>query len=166
MLLTKQDVNKQIESELAWKELIEAIKPRTIDVQVDEGVVTLSGVVDSYSKKMNTEHIVSNLPGVRVIQNYMEVTLTDSNKKENSELTNDILTALVKNSTQAEENFAFEIENEWLTIIGEAQNSQGHKVLLKGKICKLEEVGSAKNNVSAKIEESIASDWAYWEIFQ
>lgn len=160
-----QDIQKETMTELAWKELIEAIKPRDISVGVMNGIVTLSGTVDSYSKRTMAEHIVSGVTGVKSIINALEVKLPAADRKKDEELTDSILDAFIKNFNEPEETFAMKIENNWLTILGEVENSHGQKVPVQGKVCKLEEVNASGSKTSHHPAIITNHEFAYWEIF-
>lgn len=44
-------IPSDLSTEQAWQNLMRAINPRDVKVQVTHGVVCLRGIVDSYSKK-------------------------------------------------------------------------------------------------------------------
>ena len=159
-----QDIQKDTMTELAWKELIQAIKPRDISVSVSQGNVTLSGTVDNYSKKLIAERIVSGVSGVTTIINNIVVKISTNLRKKDEELTDSILNAFIKEFNEPEETFAMKIENDWLTIVGEVENTKGQKISVQGKVCRLEEI--AEKNKKAHHPSIITNqELAYWEIF-
>ena len=161
---TTQDIQKNAMTDQAWKELIQAIKPRDISVNVNRGMVTLSGSTDSYARKIMAEQIVSTVTGVKSILNLIEVKLMSVDKKSDEELTDNILNAFIKGFNEPDETFAMKIENDWLTIMGEVENESGKKVSVKGYVCELVEAGSNKKNTSHPALMT-TQDLAYWEIF-
>jgi|GEM_PF-6879635 len=162
---TRQDIQKDEMTDLAWKELIQAIKPRDIAISVVNGAVKLSGTVESYSKKMLAEQIVASVTGVRSIVNAIEVKLPGMHKRKDEELTDAILDAFVSDFNEPEEALTISIEKDWLMIMGEVQNNLGSKVSVQGKLCKLEEINN-KNKGPVNHPAVITNqELAYWEIF-
>jgi len=159
-----KDNQKSAMTDQAWKELIQAIKPRDISVTVNKGMVTLNGSTDSYARKIMAEQIVSSVTGVKSILNLIDVKLTSTDKKSDEELTDNILNAFIKGFNEPDETFAMKIENDWLTIMGEVENESGKKVSVKGYVCELVETGSDKKN-SSHPALMTTKDLAYWEIF-
>ena len=64
------EIKKDILDELVWQPNIDETK---IDVIVEDGVAQLTGVVDSYSKKLVIEKAVKSLKGVKAIAMDFEV---------------------------------------------------------------------------------------------
>ena len=64
----KQDVN----DELLWEPAVDAA---AIGVEVDNGVVTLTGHVRSYMEKLAAEHAAERVAGVRGVVQKIEVRL-------------------------------------------------------------------------------------------
>jgi len=156
--------SKNAPTDQAWKELIQAIKPRDISILVNEGVVTLKGTADSYSKKLLAEQIVASVTGVKGIQNHIEVKLKNADGKKDVEITDNILNAFVQNFNAPQEEFSLQIENNWLVVEGVAKNNQGESVELSGKLCLLEEKNIRKST-SHHPAVVTNQDFAYWEIF-
>lgn len=82
------EIQKNVMAELSWTPLLNA---NEIGVAVKNGIVTLSGIVDSYPKKIKAERIVRNVAGVRGIAEDILVKVKDSDKKTDSELAQAVL---------------------------------------------------------------------------
>ena len=59
------------------------LRDSTIDVDVDNGVVTLSGTVASTAQKARAEQVVTVVEGVRSVKNQLRVTSDNSNANAN-----------------------------------------------------------------------------------
>ena len=162
---TTKDLQKDAITDLAWKELIQAIKPRDISVSVINGSVKLSGTVEDYSKKILAEQIVSSVTGVKSIINTIEVKLPGMAKRKDEELTDAILDALVKNFDETSDDFSMTIENDWLIVKGDAETLSGKKVPVQGKVCKLEQINTKSEAPSSYPAIITTNEIAYWEIF-
>ena len=67
---TDYEIKEDVLSELAWQPNIDETN---IGVIVEDGVVTLSGVVDNYTKKVAAEKAVENLLGVKGVVNSIKI---------------------------------------------------------------------------------------------
>jgi osmotically-inducible protein OsmY len=71
---TDNELKHDVESALEWDPSIDA---RNIAVTAKNGVVILTGRVNSYSDKWTAEQIAKRVPGVVALANEIEVKLTD-----------------------------------------------------------------------------------------
>src|SRR5438105_14440809 len=69
---TDQDIQRDVLSELAWDA---RLQPNEIGVAVKDGIVTLTGWVDSLIKKWAAEEAVLRVRGVKAVANDIEVRL-------------------------------------------------------------------------------------------
>jgi osmotically-inducible protein OsmY len=76
-------IQKNVMEELKWIPLLDA---NEIGVAVKNGIVTISGIVDSYPKKVKAERAVMKVAGVHGIANEIVVRLSDKDKKTDSEI--------------------------------------------------------------------------------
>ena len=98
---TDVEIKEDVLDELAWQPDIDETE---IGVIVENGVVTLSGVVDSYSKKLAAEKAVKRVKGVRAIAEDLEVKYGISYKKTDKEVAKAGLKALEWNSAVPDED--------------------------------------------------------------
>ena len=61
---TDRDLQKDVMDELRWEP---DINETNIGVAVKDGVVTLSGYVDSYIEKVNAERAAARVDGVKAV---------------------------------------------------------------------------------------------------
>jgi osmotically-inducible protein OsmY len=72
LLRTDEEIQKDVLAELKWDA---RIQPNEIGVSVKDGIVTLTGWVDSYLKKWSAEDVAHRVDGVKGIANDIEVKL-------------------------------------------------------------------------------------------
>lgn len=109
-----KELRRDVEQELEWEP---AVDERKIGVSVVEGVVTISGEVDSYAEKWKAERAVERVVGVRGIVNELEVRST-------SELTD---TAIAEAATRAlrwnvmvpADKIKVKVTKGWVTLSGQ-----------------------------------------------
>lgn len=82
------EIQKHVMDELSWTPLLNS---NEIGVAVKNGIVTLSGIVDSYPKKIKAERVAQRVAGVRGIAENIEVRLKDTDKKDDSEIAQAVL---------------------------------------------------------------------------
>jgi len=112
-------LKRDIEEELMWEPILNAAE---IGVAVKEGIVTLSGTVDSYAKKLAAERIAKKVEGIRAIAEDIEVRFPGSLKKKNdSDIARAILNVLKWYSAIKENCFKVKVEDGWVTIEGDIE---------------------------------------------
>jgi osmotically-inducible protein OsmY len=117
---TDMQLKADVADEVAWDP---AINAACIGVMVKDGVVTLTGHLDSFSEKYAVERAVRRVAGVRGIALELDVKLAVEHKRSDSELAQAAATALRLNSMVPEGKVQVEVENGWVTLTGEVDLS-------------------------------------------
>lgn len=76
---TDLQIQKDVMEQLKWEPFLNASE---IGVAVKNGIVTLSGQVDAYSKKMTAENAVKKIVGVKAIAEDMQIGVSPMGKKQ------------------------------------------------------------------------------------
>jgi osmotically-inducible protein OsmY len=113
---TDEQLKADIVDELAWDP---AINATGIGVEVKDGVVTLTGQLDSFSQKHALEQALQRVEGVRGIALELDVQLSAEHKRSDSELAQSAAAALKLNSLVPEGKVKVQVENGWITLTGE-----------------------------------------------
>jgi len=111
------EIQKDVMEELKTIPLLNA---NEIGVAVKNGVVTLSGIVDSYPKKISVERAVRKIRGVRGIAEELEVHLSTENAKTDSEIAQAVIYALEWHSATQFDRIKIFVEEGFVTIEGTA----------------------------------------------
>jgi osmotically-inducible protein OsmY len=152
VMKTNEELQKDVQNSIKWEPLLHAAE---IGVSVKDGVVTLTGTVDGYTKKMEAENAAKNVLGVKVVVEKIEVKY-DSNydKKDDNDIANEILNAYKWNWQVPNDLVKVKVENGWVTLEGELHwNYQ--KTAAKDAVSKLMGVMGVSNNITIK---SISKD--------
>ena len=80
---TDAEIQAEVLSELKWEPRVQAPE---IGVAVQDGVVTLTGWVDSYTKRWAAEEAAHRVRGVRAVANDIEVRLPSSGERTDAEI--------------------------------------------------------------------------------
>lgn len=105
-----------VSDELAWDP---AINATNIGVAVKEGVVTLSGHLDTFAEKHAAERAVRRVSGVRGIALELDVKLAPEHQRGDPEIALAATTALRLNSLVPDGKVKVEVEDGWVTLTGE-----------------------------------------------
>ncbi len=90
-----------------------------IGVIVEDGVVTLSGVVNEYSKKAAANKVAKSVVGVKAVAEDIEVKYGDDFKKTDKEIAKAAVNALEWNATVPKEKVMVFVEDGYIYLTGE-----------------------------------------------
>ena len=166
---TDAEIQKDVLEELAWQPNIDQTQ---IGVAVENGVVTLTGVVDTYTKKAAAEKAVKRVSGVKAIAEDIEVKYGDQYRKTDKEIAKAVVNALMWNTSVPEEKITVKVENgtvhlsgsvEWAYQRDAARNATEHllgvKYLVNNVTLKQEiEPIEIKNRITKAFERSAEID--------
>ena len=113
---TDIEIQKDVLDELKWEPYLNATE---IGVAVKNGIVTLSGTVNSYLKKTRAEKAAKRVSGVKAVAEDIEVKYADSLLKNDTEIAETILSALKWHSAINEEKIKVKVEDGVVTLDGE-----------------------------------------------
>jgi osmotically-inducible protein OsmY len=105
-----------VSAELDWEPSINASH---VGVAVDNGVVTLTGHLDTFAEKFAVERAVQRVQGVRAIALELDVKLEPGHKRSDSEIAAAAESALKWHSLVPEEKIQVKVEKGWVTLKGE-----------------------------------------------
>ena len=88
---TDEEIQRDVLEELKWDA---RVQPNEIGVAVKDGVVTLTGWVDSYTKKWAAEEAAHRVRGVQAVANDIEVRLPSSAERTDADIAAAVTRAL------------------------------------------------------------------------
>jgi osmotically-inducible protein OsmY len=162
-----QELQLDVQNAIKWEPLLHAAE---IGVTAKDGVVTLTGNVDSYAKKIEAETASKKVIGVRALIENIEVKFPNSWSKSDAEVANEVLGALKSNWSVLKDKVTVMVENGWVTLEGELPwNYQ--KEAAKNAVNFLSGVKGVSNNIKIKseshdsiekkdVENAIARSWS------
>ena len=115
---TDSEIQKDVMDELKWEPMLNASE---IGVAVKNGVVTLSGTVNSFAKKTAAEEAAKKIGGVKAVAEDIEVVLTSGGKRTDALIAEAVVNALKWNSSVPDEKIRIGVENGWVTLEGEVE---------------------------------------------
>lgn len=141
-----QELQTDVQNAIKWEPLLHAAE---IGVTAKDGVVSLTGVVDSFIKKTEAENAAKKVIGVKALVENIEVKFPGSWSKTDAEVANEILVAFKANYSVPNDKVSIKVEDGWVTLEGELPwNYQ--KVAAKNAINHLSGVRGVTNNIKIK----------------
>ena len=113
---TDAELQKHVMDELKWEPTIHAAE---IGVAVKDGVVTLSGTVDSYGKKWAADRAAKRVYGVKAVTDEIKVTLARSYKRADKDIAQSATNVLDWNLWVPRERVKVMVGNGWITLSGD-----------------------------------------------
>ncbi len=115
---TDEEIQADVLEELKWDT---RVRPNEIGVAVKEGIVTLTGWVDSYLKKMGAEEAAHRVQGVKAVANDIEVHLPSSSERTDADLAAAVVNALKWDAFIPADKIDVTVSKGWVTLKGEVE---------------------------------------------
>ena len=90
-----------------------------IGVVANEGIVTLSGHVDSYAKKLAAETAARRVKGVKAVAEEIEVRLPFDTRRSDEDIAAAAVDRLAWNVSVPKDSVSVKVENGWVTLSGQ-----------------------------------------------
>lgn len=117
-ILTDEQIHREVLAELKWDA---RVVPNEIGVAVKDGVVTLTGWVDSYSKKWAAEEAAHRVRGVKAVANDIEVRLSSTGERTDAELAEAAIRALAWDALLPVDKIKVTVSKGVITLTGEVE---------------------------------------------
>ena len=115
---TDEDIQRDVLLELKWDA---RIAPNEIGVAVKNGVATLTGEVDTFSKRWAAERAALRVRGVKGVANEIQVRIPASSQPSDPEIAQAAARALALNSIVPEDAVKVSVSDGWVTLRGEVE---------------------------------------------
>ena len=162
-----EDLQTDVQDAIRWEPLL---KTADISVTAKDGVITLTGIVDSYAKKLEAEEAAKNVKGVKYVIEKIEIQFEGTGKKGDNEISYEVLNALKWNLQVPNEKVKVKVEAGWVTLEGEltwnyqkeaAKKSVSNLVCVKGVINNITIKSETIDLIEEKdIERALARNWS------
>lgn len=113
---TDSDLKNDVLSELSWDPLV----PQTrVGVTVNDGVVTLSGHLDTYAEKVAARRAAERVSGIKAIAIELDVIPPGIHQRSDTEIAAAVQHALSWNTSVPPDRLKVTVEKGWVTLSGE-----------------------------------------------
>ena len=113
-----EEIQKNVLSELKWDA---RVQPNEIGVVVKDGVVTLTGWVDFYTKKWAAEEAAHRVRGVKAVANEIEVRLPSASERTDADIAAAAARALEWDAFIPLDRLDVTVAKGWVTLKGEVE---------------------------------------------
>jgi osmotically-inducible protein OsmY len=117
-------IQRDVLDELDWDG---RVRPNEVGVSVKAGIVTLSGQVDTFSKKWAAEVVVLRVRGVKAVANDLEVRLPSVAERTDEELALAVERALTWDAEVPMSAIQLVVSKGWVTLKGEVDTYFQHE---------------------------------------
>ena len=112
---TNEKLQQDVEDALKWEPLLHAAE---IGVAVKDGIVTLTGTVDKYQKKMEAEEAAKNVSGVLAVIEKIEIRYPGSATKSDFDIAKAVVKGLDDNWNIPPQKLKVKVENGYVYLSG------------------------------------------------
>src|SRR3989475_4772848 len=113
-----EEIQRDVLAELKWDP---RLQPNEIGVIVKDGIVTLTGSVDSYLKKWAAEEAAHRVRGVKAVANDVEVRLPGAGQRTDADIAAAAVRALEWDAFVPVDKLDITVSNGWVTLKGEVE---------------------------------------------
>src|SRR5213075_41095 len=113
---TDAEIQRDVQAELKWEPRVQATE---IGVAVKDGVVTLTGWVDSYTKRWAAEEAAHRVRGVKAVANDIEVRLVHTDERTDTDIAAAVVRALEWDAFVPIDKLDVTVSKGWVTLKGE-----------------------------------------------
>jgi osmotically-inducible protein OsmY len=164
------ELQKDVQDAIKWEPLLNAAE---IGVTAKDGVITLTGVVDSYTKKSEAEDAAKNVAGVKAVVEKLEVKFGDWGKTTDADIATEVVNALKWNWRVPNDKVKVKVENGWITLEGQLQWNFEREAAVDA-VKNLLGVTGVSNNITIKseanekiekadIESALRRNWSIYD---
>jgi osmotically-inducible protein OsmY len=118
MVRTDEEIQQDVLRELKYEA---SLQPNEIGVSAKDGVVTLTGWVDSYLKRWAAEEAAHRVHGVKAVANDIEVRLPNSAQRTDADIAAAVIRALEWDAAVPIDKLDVTVSKGWVTLKGEVE---------------------------------------------
>ena len=165
ILKTNEDLQRDVQNAIKWEPLLSAAE---IGVTAKDGVIRLTGIVDSYSKKIEAESAAKKVGGVKAVVEEITIKFADSWDQSDADIAKEALIALKLNYMIPVDKV--KVENARITLYGDlswdyqrkaAKNAVNHLRGVEGVTNDIKITSEIHSEIEKNdIESALACNWS------
>jgi osmotically-inducible protein OsmY len=140
------EIQKEVLQELKWDTRVEETE---VGVEVDKGVVTLTGTVSSYVKRLAAQEAAHRVSGVLDVANDIQVKLPGNLARTDTEVAQAVRRALEWDVLVPDKRIQTTVANGWITLEGTVDLLREREDAERA-VCNLIGVKGVSNKISVK----------------
>ena len=115
---TDAQLQRDIADELRWEP---SIRDNDIGVAAKDGIVTLTGYVDSYAEKFAAERAAERVSGVKALADDLEVKLPGTWQRSDTDIAHAAVNAMRWDIQVPDDKIKAKVDGGWVTLEGEVE---------------------------------------------
>jgi osmotically-inducible protein OsmY len=115
---TDVELKRDVEAELAWDP---AVRSTAIGVAVKDGVVTLTGHIETYAEKDAAKKALRRVTGVKAIALELDVRLSPEHRRSDTDIATAAEQSLRWNTSVPVDKVRITVDKGWVTLQGEVE---------------------------------------------
>ena len=148
--MTDLELKKSVEAEMDYEPSVHAAE---IGVAAKDGIVTLTGRVQSYWEKLAAERAASRVSGVKAVVNELEIRLPSFSERTDEDIARAALDALDWSTSVPSDRIKVKVSKGWITLEGNVE-WQYQKAAAEKAVRFLTEVKGVSNLIEVKPQVS------------
>ena len=167
MKKSNEKLQNDVQDAIKWEPLLHVAE---IGVIVHDGIVTLTGTVDSYAKKKEAEQAAKGVAGVLAVADDIEVKPDSASIKNDTDIAAEVIKALKDTWSVPDSKIKVMFENGWVTLEGTlhwnfqreaAKNAIRYLNGVRGVINTMKIEAEIKDELEQKkVEKALRRNWA------
>jgi osmotically-inducible protein OsmY len=163
---TNEQLQKDVQDAIKWQPLLKAAE---VGVTAKDGVVSLTGIVSSFTKKLEAEKAAKGVMGVKAVVEDIHVKFANDLNKTDLDLANEVLSGMKWNWSIPNDKIQVKVEDGWVTLDGAvewnyqrdaAKNSATDLIGVKGVINNIKVNSLSADMVEQEaIEKALSRSW-------
>jgi osmotically-inducible protein OsmY len=163
---TNEQLQKDVQDAIMWQPLLKAAE---VGVTAKDGVVSLTGVVSSFTKKLEAEKAAKGVLGVKAVVEDIHVKFANDTTKTDLDLATEVLSGMKWNWSVPNDKIQVKVEDGWITLDGAvewnyqrdaAKNCAADLIGVKGVINNIKVNSLSADQVEQEaIEKALSRSW-------
>ncbi len=146
-------IQQDVIRELRWDTRVDETD---VGVEVDSGIVTLTGTVSSYAKAVAAQEAAHRVAGVLDVANDIQVRIPGSGHRTDTDIAQAVRNALIWDVHVPEANIKSTVATGWVTLEGTV-DSWSHRYEAERAVMRLSGVGGVTNRITVNAPD-VSSD--------
>lgn len=151
---TDEDIQQDVLKELKWDPQVD---PAEVGVQVEDGLVTLTGAISTYAKKLAAKRAAHRVSGVLDVVNNLTVELGDPHKRSDQEIAKAVRHALEWDVLVPDQRIHSTVSNGRVVLEGDVDH-WGDRLAVEVAIERLAGVRGVDNRIVIKPKKRVDSE--------
>ncbi|HTT06329.1 MAG TPA: BON domain-containing protein [Steroidobacteraceae bacterium] len=150
-MISDSQVRDSVEAELDWDARVDS---RQIGVAVQDGIVTLTGQVDSYVQRRVAEQAAQSVAGVKAVANDIAINLPFDGKRTDTEIARAAIDVLAINVSVPSNSVKVAVHDGWITLEGEV-STWYQKSVAENALVHMRGVTGISNHITVRKQPSV-----------